>query len=117
MGQTDGQRLGAQIREVRLARRMTQAQLGESADISAGYVAQVEAGTALPSIPAVRRMATALAIPVSSLMAALDDTPDDGTEHLRQQLSALLAGCDEAKLRLALRLLTALIGASDTAPQ
>lgn len=101
-------RLGARIRHVRLGLGLTQEKLGEISEISAGYVAQVETGTAMPSIPALLRIANALAVPVSGLVSALDQMEGSAGADLRAQATALLAGCDISQLQLAVRLIAAL---------
>lgn len=101
-------RLGARIRELRLHLGLTQERLGELAEISAGYVAQVETGSAMPSIPALLRIAQALAVPVTALAIALDGETPDERARLISDASALLSACDVDELRLAVRLIAAL---------
>ncbi len=104
----DATRLGTRVREVRLARGMTQERLAEAADVSGAYVAQIEGGKAVPSIAALARIASALAVPISSLVAALDAAQESEEADLRAQVVALLAACDAAQLRLALRMVAAI---------
>jgi transcriptional regulator with XRE-family HTH domain len=59
--------LGARIREVRLSRRLSLAELAERAAVSKSLVSQIERGLAAPSIESVRRIASALQVPVFSL--------------------------------------------------
>lgn len=100
--------LGARIRELRLARGLTQERLAEASDISAPYVAQLETGTAMPSVPVLLRIAAALTVPVSGVVSALD-APQEGEEaNLQAQIAALLARSDAAQLRLLLRMIAAI---------
>lgn len=114
--------LGSRIREVRLARGLTQERLAEAADLSGAYVAQIEGGKALPSIPALARIAATLAVPVSGIISALDAPQEGETADLRAQATALLAGCDTAQLRVVLRMIAVIRaewtcdGASQVAP-
>lgn len=108
-------RLGERIRKLRLDLRLTQEKLAEASQISAGYVAQVETGSAVPSVPALLRIAGALSVPVSSIISALDAVPDDAGADLRAQAVALLEGCDVAQLHLALKLIAAVRSGEDSA--
>lgn len=54
--------IGEKVKEVRLDRGLTQEQLAEKADIGAAFVARVEAGQKMLSIPALQRVAAALNI-------------------------------------------------------
>lgn len=110
-------RLGMRIRQVRLGLGLTQEKLGELAEISSGYVAQVETGTAMPSIPALLRIADALAAPISGLVSALDHVDGAESEDLRAEAAALLAGCDKNQLRLAVRLIAAIREGEESVPK
>ena len=106
----DATRLGARVREVRLARGMTQERLAEAADVSGAYVAQIEGGKAIPSVAALMRIAKALGVPVSGLVSALD-APQEGEEaDLRAQATALLTGLDGDRLRQAVKIIALLMG-------
>jgi len=64
---SDGAALGARIRAVRSRRQLTVAQLANLAQVSRSLISQVERGLAAPSIDTLRRIASALEIPVFSL--------------------------------------------------
>ena len=59
-----GQALGAQIREWRLRRGLTQAALAERAGLSWIFVAKIEGGARLPSWPTLERLARVLKVTV-----------------------------------------------------
>jgi transcriptional regulator with XRE-family HTH domain len=64
--------LGAEIRRIRLARKMTLAQLADGVGVSQSLVSQVERGRASPSITTLRKVAEALDIPVAALFVQSD---------------------------------------------
>lgn len=59
--------LGAQIRELRMARGMTVAQLAAAAGVSTGLVSQVERDLTDPSLETLRKIARALEVPLFDL--------------------------------------------------
>lgn len=66
--------IGKNIRRYRLKQSMTQEQLAEAADISAGYVSRVELGLKTISLPTLFRIAETLdPTPQSLLMGAEAD--------------------------------------------
>lgn len=56
--------LGRSVREVRVARGMTLAELGQGCGKSVGYLSQIENGRARPTIASLRAIATALGVQV-----------------------------------------------------
>jgi transcriptional regulator with XRE-family HTH domain len=66
------QRLGARLREMRLSRRLTQAQLAEACGLHRTFIGSVERGERNVAILSLRRIAKALRVPVTAL---LDDFP------------------------------------------
>jgi transcriptional regulator with XRE-family HTH domain len=81
-------RFGARLREVRLSRGMTQAQLAEKAQVTTTYIGRLEGGGAAPGIDLVERLATALATTVADLLPASD--PPETMELLRSQTKGLV---------------------------
>jgi transcriptional regulator with XRE-family HTH domain len=58
------------LTKLRDAKDMTQAQLATRAKVSRGYLADLEAGHRKnPSVPVLRRIARALGVPVTDLLA------------------------------------------------
>jgi len=64
--------LGLAIRELRLARHLSQRQLTEQADVHSTWLSHLEAGRVNPSWGTVRRIAAALDVRVSDLAAAAE---------------------------------------------
>lgn len=63
-------RLGANVRELRVRRRLTQEALGERAGLSYKFIGEVERGLGNPSIESVAAIAHALGSDVSELFGA-----------------------------------------------
>ncbi len=63
-----GKRLGMNVKRIREQRGLTQAALADKADMHRVYVAQIEAGTKIPSIPALEKLAKALKVKVGKLL-------------------------------------------------
>lgn len=68
----DGTKLGARIRELRLAAGLTQAELARRTGIHRPNIARVEAGRHTPSLETLARLAAAIGVPTSSVL-------DDGS--------------------------------------
>lgn len=66
-GTSDGAVFGARIRAFRTQRGLTVAELADNAQVSKSLISQIERGIAAPSIETVRRVASALEVPVFSL--------------------------------------------------
>ena len=82
----DTKEIGRNIRRYRAKRGMTQEQMAERADISVGYVRQVEFGLKTLSLPTLFRIAEALETTVQSLLMCAEA---DGATRV----AALLTGC------------------------
>ena len=59
--------LGARIRAARIQRNLSLGDLASAAQVSRSLVSQIERGVASPSIETVRRLASAMSVPVFSL--------------------------------------------------
>jgi transcriptional regulator with XRE-family HTH domain len=66
--------LGARIRAARMQRGLSLGDLASAAQVSRSLVSQIERGIATPSIETLRRLASAMSVPVFSLF--LDDRGD-----------------------------------------
>lgn len=71
--------LGERIRDLRKRRKMTLAQLADSAGLSTGYISQIERNLAYPSIPALVGIARSLGVTVQWFFAGASRVPQD--EH------------------------------------
>ncbi len=62
-------RLSRVIQKLRESKGMTQRDLAEKAEVTAGYIAQLEGGTKKnPSLAVLQRLAKALGVPVTELL-------------------------------------------------
>jgi transcriptional regulator with XRE-family HTH domain len=77
-----GAGLGSRIRAARARRGLSVGELASSAGVSKSLVSQIERGIAAPSIDTVRRLASALQMPVFSLFM---EEPDAGMVVRRHQ--------------------------------
>lgn len=107
------QRFARRLRELRLSRGMTQADLAHRAHITASYVWRLESGGAAPGIDLVDRLAKALGAGVGELVVG--DEPPATLAVLQAQakhlFDALLASSDQEEL-LALNPVLARFGRS-----
>jgi len=65
----DGARLGARLRELRLAAGLTQAELARRTGIHRPNIARVEAGRHTPSLETLARLASAIGVPTTVVLA------------------------------------------------
>ncbi len=72
-------RLGERVRMMRSRRGMSRKVLAKHSDVSERYLAQLEAGKGNCSIVLLRRIASAMSVPVSELV---DDRPERAVENL-----------------------------------
>jgi transcriptional regulator with XRE-family HTH domain len=94
--------LGAQLRRLRLDRKLTQETLAELASLNYKYIGRIELGKADPGADVLVRLARALGAPVGELFETL--TPARGTtpalrltdvEAVTSALQALTAAIDQ----------------------
>jgi len=74
----------ARLKEVRLSRGITQAELGRRANVTASYIWRLESAGASPGIDLVARLAQALGTTSHDLQPAT--TPADTTTVLREEI-------------------------------
>ncbi|MGD8863812.1 MAG: helix-turn-helix transcriptional regulator [Myxococcales bacterium] len=65
----DGARLGARLRELRMAAGLTQAELARRTGIHRPNIARVEAGRHTPSLETLARLASAIGVPTTHVLA------------------------------------------------
>ncbi|QDU23308.1 helix-turn-helix domain-containing protein [Urbifossiella limnaea] len=82
------ERFAARLRELRLARGMTQADLAQQASVTPNYVGKLENAGAAPGIDLVERLGVALGVTASDLLQS--STPSDPRPVLRDQARRLL---------------------------
>jgi transcriptional regulator with XRE-family HTH domain len=81
------ERFAARLKELRRSRGLTQAQLAQQAQVTAGYVARLEAGRTSPGIDLVARLAAALGISVHDWFPST--APTETVSFLQQQARKL----------------------------
>lgn len=77
---------GARLREIRLSRGMTQAELAHKASLATSHIWKLESGGSAPGIDVVDRLAKSLSTSVTDL---LPSEPHDTTTVLREQAKHL----------------------------
>lgn len=100
-------RFGQRLRELRLARGMSQAELARQAEVTTNYVSRLEGGGAAPGIDLAARLAMALGVPVADLLPTTP--PPDDLAVTRRQAKKLFDGLLETEDRAVLLLLTQLL--------
>jgi transcriptional regulator with XRE-family HTH domain len=73
--ESDGVLFGRHLRELRLARSLTQQQLAGMIDSNHPFISNMERGLTLPGLAMLVRLADALECKVSQLVDVLDRTP------------------------------------------
>jgi transcriptional regulator with XRE-family HTH domain len=63
------QQIGARVRDARIARRLTQAQLGDICRLHRTFIGSVERGERNAAILSLRRIASALRVPLAGLFS------------------------------------------------
>ena len=72
--------IGAAAREARLGLKLTQEDAAERITVSAEFYARIERGNALPSVPTLARICTALGVSADTLLGRMGlDHPRDGS--------------------------------------
>lgn len=102
--------IGERIREIRRARRMTQAALAEAIGRTEDSVSQIERGLNLPTIDTVLAMAKALTIPVDHIISSPELREADAQKKTElSEASLMLATMAPGDLNLAIKLLRVLV--------
>ena len=60
--------MGRRLQKLRTQRKMSRAELAESAGISRQYIRQLEAGLSDPTVGTLQKIAKALGVPVTELL-------------------------------------------------
>lgn len=104
------ERFAARLRELRLARGMTQAELAQRASVTPNYVGKLENAGAAPGIDLVERLAIALGVTVADLLPT--SAPPDPHAALKRQARHLFDRItdDDQALTFLVPLLARLLG-------
>jgi len=90
--------LGRHIRSLRRKAGYTQDELAEAAELDPTYIGKIEQGKRLPAIDVLLRIAVALDVPLTALLAPLNPAGASKTPLL-DEVSWLLEGCNEVQVR------------------
>ncbi len=107
-------RCAQRLRELRLARGMSQAELARQSEVTTNYVSRLEAGGAAPGIDLAARLAAALGVHVAELLPT--PAPDDlavTRQQAKKLFDELLRREDPAVLLLLTQLLARLAEATN----
>lgn len=95
-------RLGARIRQLRKAQKLTQSQLAEKTDLSDNYIGNIERGSRSASVEVLERIAQALQISLKELFDF--PAPASYQEQLLSQLNGLLKNKSTEDIELILKM-------------
>lgn len=110
-------RFGQRLRELRVSRGLTQAQLAERAEVTISYITRLESGGYAPGIDLVQKLAAALGTTAADLLPGGDQPPDAAAvlrERARTLFDGLVTSEDQAELSLLVQLLDKLTRASSS---
>ena len=106
MKTTTKELLGARIKELRKARRLSQAQLSEKINIEPKHLSRIEVGRSYPSLKTLEKIANALDVEMKDLFEFMHFVSD---KELNDNINKLIREADKDKLRLGLKILRAIV--------
>lgn len=98
---------GMRIKELRKNRGLSQEELAEKADVSSKYLSRIEMGQYFPSMDVLIKLADVLNVDIKDLFEFSHKAPSQ--RELKETLNSLLKELDEDKLRIAVKLLRAVV--------
>ncbi len=98
---------GMRMKELRTARNLSQEQLAEKSGISPKYMSRIEMGLHFPSFDIITKLATALQVEVKDFFEFAHEAKN--TRELKAMISDLLKEVNDEQLRLAVKVLRALV--------
>lgn len=98
--------LRARIKELRKAKRLSQDELSEKINIDPKHLSRIEVGKSYPSLDTLERIANALNVEIKDLFEFMHLSR---TKDLINNVSKLLKEADEAKVRLILKIIRAVV--------
>ena len=106
---------GQRLRELRLARGLSQVELAQQAEVTSNYISRLEGGGAAPGIDLVARLAQSLGVAVADLLptTAVQDDLAVTRQQAKKLFDALLRTEDRAVLLLLTQLLARLVEATN----
>ena len=104
---TDEKRLiGLRIKELRKSKGLSQEELAERAETSPNYLSRMERGTENPTLDMLIKLANALEV---EMWEMFDFGHEVSRKELREDMGRFLKELDEEKLRMAVKLLRAVV--------
>lgn len=98
--------IGNRIKELRKKKELSQEQLSEKADITPNYLSRIERGTENPTLDMFIRLADALEVEIWEMF---DFGHDVNRKDLKSLLNKITGEAEEDQLRLAVKVLRAII--------
>ena len=98
--------LGARIKELRKAKRLSQDELSEKINIDPKHLSRIEVGKSYPSLDTLERIANALNVEIKDLFEFMHLSR---SKELTDNVSKLLKEADEDRLRLILKIIRAVV--------
>lgn len=103
---TIAKQIGSRVRELRRARKMTQAQLAESSARTVDGISQIERGVNLPTVETLLAIGSALGVSLSELVDVNDNRVDQSQRGaLVSEAISLLNVMNELELAMSVELL------------
>lgn len=95
------EKLGLRIKDLRELSNLTQAQLGEKADISRNYISSIENGRYSPSIESLKKIAKSLDVTLLQLLDNRVETMENRVGVEYERLTELFKDIPENQLKIA----------------
>ncbi len=99
--------IGKRIKELRKLKGLSQEQLSEKAEITPNYLSRIERGTENPTLDMLIKLAIALDI---DMVEMFDFGHKKNKRELKTILNTFIKEADDEKLRLAVKVLKAVMG-------
>ncbi|MEW6419864.1 MAG: helix-turn-helix transcriptional regulator [Nitrospirota bacterium] len=103
---TTKESLGARIKELRKAKRLSQDQLSEKINIDPKHLSRIEVGKSYPSLDTLEKIAEALGVEIKDLFEFMHHAR---SKEIGENISKLLKGVEEDKLRLIFKVVKAIV--------
>ncbi|HHT9115754.1 MAG: helix-turn-helix transcriptional regulator [Planctomycetes bacterium] len=107
MEETTKKLFGVRIKEIRKTRGLSQEQLSGKIDIDPKHLSRIESGRSFPSLDTLEKLANALQVEVKDFFEFAHEAKN--TRELKEIINNLLKEVDDERLRLAVKVLRALV--------
>lgn len=99
--------LGARIKEIRKARGLSQEDLAERVGIEAKHLSRIEVGGSYPSLDRLAKLAKALNVEMKDFFEFAHESRN--SSELREVLNSLMKEATEEQLKIAIKVLRAIL--------